>query len=203
MLLNSGVGQGLFFAGLKHVAIQVIASFSEDKVVTTNPEELLAQGAVQADFETAEEGEVPAEAAPQTAAEVQAQVLEPEPEPVLTEEEKMEEANFQENVAVVLDQAIETPQNIAEGAPQAAPIEPKVQDIPVQEQVQPEVQVAPEAVELPQSVAQAPQFEAQGPITIDSPTPVPAPAPEPVRVAQVAATPNLQVEEQDIPVDFS
>ncbi|MBI4235232.1 DUF87 domain-containing protein [Candidatus Peregrinibacteria bacterium] len=43
VLLNSGVGQGLFFAGLKHVAIQVIASYTEDKIVTTNPEELLAQ----------------------------------------------------------------------------------------------------------------------------------------------------------------
>ncbi|MFA6089660.1 MAG: DUF87 domain-containing protein [Candidatus Woesearchaeota archaeon] len=41
MLLNSGVGQGLFFAGLKHVAIQIIASYLEDKIVTTNPEEIL------------------------------------------------------------------------------------------------------------------------------------------------------------------
>jgi conjugal transfer ATP-binding protein TraC len=41
VLLNSGVGQGLFFAGDKHVAIQVIASFSEDKIVTSNPEEIL------------------------------------------------------------------------------------------------------------------------------------------------------------------
>lgn len=43
VLLNSGVGQGLFFAGLKHVAIQVIGSYIEDKIVTTNPEELLKQ----------------------------------------------------------------------------------------------------------------------------------------------------------------
>ena len=41
MLLNSGVGQGLFFAGLKHVAIQIIASYTEDKIITTNPEEIL------------------------------------------------------------------------------------------------------------------------------------------------------------------
>ncbi len=41
MLLNSAVGQGLFFAGMKHVAIQVIASYTEDKIVTTNPEEIL------------------------------------------------------------------------------------------------------------------------------------------------------------------
>jgi len=43
VLLNSGVGQGLFFAGDKHVAIQIIASFTEDKFVTTNPEEILKQ----------------------------------------------------------------------------------------------------------------------------------------------------------------
>lgn len=43
MLLNSGVGQGLFFAGLKHAAIQIIASYSEDKLVTTNPEQVLAK----------------------------------------------------------------------------------------------------------------------------------------------------------------
>ncbi|MFC1615622.1 VirB4-like conjugal transfer ATPase, CD1110 family [Patescibacteria group bacterium] len=41
VLLNSGVGQGLFFAGQKHVAVQIIASYTEDKIVTTNPEELL------------------------------------------------------------------------------------------------------------------------------------------------------------------
>ncbi len=41
LLLNSGIGQGLFFAGNKHVAIQVIASYLEDQIVTTNPEEIL------------------------------------------------------------------------------------------------------------------------------------------------------------------
>ncbi len=43
LLLNSGVGQGLFFAGNKHVAIQIIASYTEDKIITTNPEEILKQ----------------------------------------------------------------------------------------------------------------------------------------------------------------
>jgi conjugal transfer ATP-binding protein TraC len=41
LLLNSGVGQGIFFAGMKHVAIQVIASYTEDKIITTDPEEVL------------------------------------------------------------------------------------------------------------------------------------------------------------------
>ncbi|MBI5412315.1 DUF87 domain-containing protein [Candidatus Peregrinibacteria bacterium] len=41
LLLNSDIGQGLFFAGLKHVAIQIIASYNEDRVITTNPQEIL------------------------------------------------------------------------------------------------------------------------------------------------------------------
>jgi len=41
LLLNSGVGQGLFFAGNKHVAIQIIASYGEDKIITTKPQDLL------------------------------------------------------------------------------------------------------------------------------------------------------------------
>jgi type IV secretory pathway VirB4 component len=41
LLLNSAVGQGLFFAGDKHVAIQVIASYNEDKIITTNPKDLI------------------------------------------------------------------------------------------------------------------------------------------------------------------
>lgn len=43
LLLEANIGEGLFFAGLKHVAIQIIASYFENKVITTNPEELLAQ----------------------------------------------------------------------------------------------------------------------------------------------------------------
>ncbi len=43
LLLNAGLGQGLFFAGSQHVAVQVIASYGEDKLVTTNPQEVLEQ----------------------------------------------------------------------------------------------------------------------------------------------------------------
>ncbi|OIO53037.1 hypothetical protein AUJ46_06000 [Candidatus Peregrinibacteria bacterium CG1_02_54_53] len=42
LLLNSDVGQGLFFAGNKHVAIQVVASPKEQSIVTTKPEEVAA-----------------------------------------------------------------------------------------------------------------------------------------------------------------
>ena len=43
LLLAAGVGQGLFFAGNNHVAIRIIASENENKLITTNPEEVLAQ----------------------------------------------------------------------------------------------------------------------------------------------------------------
>ena len=41
LLLEAGIGQGIFFAGNKHAAIQVVASYAEDKLVTTNPQQLL------------------------------------------------------------------------------------------------------------------------------------------------------------------
>ena len=43
LLLQANVGEGLFFAGLNHVSIQVIASYLEDKIVTTKPEQILEQ----------------------------------------------------------------------------------------------------------------------------------------------------------------
>ena len=41
LLLAAAVGEGLFFAGANHVAIKVMASEAEHKLITTNPEELL------------------------------------------------------------------------------------------------------------------------------------------------------------------
>ncbi len=41
LLLESGVGEGIFFAGLKHVAIKVVASYTEDQIITSDPSQLL------------------------------------------------------------------------------------------------------------------------------------------------------------------
>ncbi len=41
MLLAAGVGEGLFFAGQNHVAIQVVSAPFEHEIITSNPEELL------------------------------------------------------------------------------------------------------------------------------------------------------------------
>ena len=42
LLLECDVGEGIFFAGLKHAAIKVIASYTEDQIITSNPEQILA-----------------------------------------------------------------------------------------------------------------------------------------------------------------
>ncbi len=41
LLLEAAVGEGIFFAGQKHAAIKVVASYTEDQLVTTNPQQLL------------------------------------------------------------------------------------------------------------------------------------------------------------------
>jgi len=43
LLLSANKGEGIFFAGQNHVAIQVIASEEEHKLITSNPEEILRQ----------------------------------------------------------------------------------------------------------------------------------------------------------------
>jgi len=42
LLLESDVGEGIFFVGLKHVAIKVVASYTEDQIITSNPAQLAA-----------------------------------------------------------------------------------------------------------------------------------------------------------------
>ena len=42
LLLESGVGEGMFFAGLKHVAIKIIASYTEDQIITSDPSQVLS-----------------------------------------------------------------------------------------------------------------------------------------------------------------
>ena len=51
LLLESDVGEGIFFAGLKHVAIKVIASYTEEQIITSDPSQVLAIKAAKRDLE--------------------------------------------------------------------------------------------------------------------------------------------------------
>ncbi len=53
LLLEAAVGEGIFFAGQKHAAIKVVASYTEDQLVTTNPEQILQQERAREDYQKA------------------------------------------------------------------------------------------------------------------------------------------------------
>ncbi|PJC49702.1 conjugal transfer protein TraC [Candidatus Nomurabacteria bacterium CG_4_9_14_0_2_um_filter_32_10] len=54
LLLESGLGEGIFFAGLKHVAIKVISSYTEDQIITSDPSQILSIKKAKQDLEEAE-----------------------------------------------------------------------------------------------------------------------------------------------------
>jgi conjugal transfer ATP-binding protein TraC len=55
LLLESNVGEGIFFAGAKHVAIKIIASYSEDQIITTDPAQLLEIESAKREYDEEEE----------------------------------------------------------------------------------------------------------------------------------------------------
>lgn len=50
LLLEGAVGEGIFFAGQKHAAIKVVASYTEDQLITTDPRQLLEIEASKKEF---------------------------------------------------------------------------------------------------------------------------------------------------------
>jgi type IV secretory pathway VirB4 component len=53
LLVAAEVGHGLFFAGNNHVALKVVASSEEHQLITSKPEEILAQLKKQQEAKTA------------------------------------------------------------------------------------------------------------------------------------------------------
>ena len=51
LLLESDVGEGIFFAGLKHVAVKVISSYTEDQIITSDPSQILSIKKAKAELE--------------------------------------------------------------------------------------------------------------------------------------------------------
>ncbi|HEY4513350.1 MAG TPA: DUF87 domain-containing protein [Candidatus Paceibacterota bacterium] len=51
LLLESNVGEGIFFAGLKHVAIKIISSYTEDQIITSDPSQILSNKKAKQDQE--------------------------------------------------------------------------------------------------------------------------------------------------------
>ncbi len=74
LLLESDVGEGIFFAGLKHVAIKVIASYTEDQIITSDPSQILAIKKARQELEQTEP-------LPSVAVAAQLRQIPPTPEP--------------------------------------------------------------------------------------------------------------------------
>lgn len=51
LLLECGIGEGIFFAGNKHVAMKVVASYTEDQLITSDPRQLLELEEAKKEFE--------------------------------------------------------------------------------------------------------------------------------------------------------
>src|SRR3989344_2795885 len=51
LLLEGAVGEGIFFAGNKHAAIKVVASYTEDQLITSDPKQLLEIEKAKKEFE--------------------------------------------------------------------------------------------------------------------------------------------------------
>ncbi|MFA6130944.1 MAG: DUF87 domain-containing protein [Patescibacteria group bacterium] len=62
LLMEAAVGEGIFFAGSKHAAIKIVASYTEDQLITTNPEQLLELEKARKEFEESFGAETPAPA---------------------------------------------------------------------------------------------------------------------------------------------
>ena len=54
LLIDAAVGEGLFFAGKKHVYLSVVASQTENKIITTNPQEVLQNREAKKKLENAQ-----------------------------------------------------------------------------------------------------------------------------------------------------
>ena len=54
LLLEADVGEGVFFAGLKHVAIKVLASYTEDQIITSDPGQMLAIKKAKEEYQQAQ-----------------------------------------------------------------------------------------------------------------------------------------------------
>lgn len=54
LLLEAAVGEGIFFAGTKHAAIKIVASYTEDQLITSDPRQLLEIEDAKREFQAAQ-----------------------------------------------------------------------------------------------------------------------------------------------------
>jgi len=66
LLFECGVGEGIFFAGSRHAAIKVVASYTEDQLITSDPRQLLEIEEAKKEFADSLENEGDADSQPES-----------------------------------------------------------------------------------------------------------------------------------------
>ena len=56
LLMESSIGEGIFFAGLKHVAIKIIASYTEDQIITSDPAQIISIKKAKEELKQSQQG---------------------------------------------------------------------------------------------------------------------------------------------------
>ena len=54
--MESSIGEGIFFAGLKHVAIKIIASYTEDQIITSDPAQIISIKKAKEELKQSQQG---------------------------------------------------------------------------------------------------------------------------------------------------
>ena len=58
LLLECGIGEGIFFAGNKHAAIKIVASYTEDQLITSDPQQLMEIEEEKREFEASKKAQL-------------------------------------------------------------------------------------------------------------------------------------------------
>lgn len=190
LLLNSDVGQGLFFAGNKHVAIQIVASPEEAAIITTKPEEVIANKDKDDTAQGKETSQQKSDKKPMHELQTEKQRAiataigqKTEKKPALAEKKKSDEPEDPLDAVDPVDDAPAEP--VAQAPKEAAPAQPvAVQPSPVAEDAEPELEDPLDAVDpLEDDAEEAPAAEAP------AVQPPPAAKPPPVARPRLEDTP--------------
>jgi hypothetical protein len=132
LLLTADKGEGIFFAGQNHVAIQVIASEEEHKLITSNPEDILRQ----------------------KIAEKQAKIVKEELPPVIEEEIKEEKIVLNNQDTNLKEQTISNNQTTINKTEES-----KVEETKIESEMKTEPVVEEKAVEVKTEPVAEPKVE--------------------------------------------
>jgi hypothetical protein len=147
LLLTADKGEGIFFAGQNHVAIQVIASDEEHKLITSNPEDLLRQKIAEKQAKIVKEELPPVEEEPDSAkSSVEVKPTSADGSSEAKEETKTEPEQKPPSAVVNNPPTLEAPTDKEEKIIET-PVEIKKEEVKIEPTIEPVVEVKNNLIE--------------------------------------------------------